>query len=61
VHIQGDPSHDAFWSSLAELPADADLPAELPQRFYTNAHSYIKGAQYADRLADWARHLPPEK
>ena len=58
---QEDPSHDALWAGLAALPPGEQLPQDLPERFYFDALSYVRSAQYADRLAEWARHLPAEK
>ncbi|GBF88784.1 hypothetical protein Rsub_01685 [Raphidocelis subcapitata] len=56
----GDAEHDALWAALASLPPDAPLPPGLPAAFYFRAGSYLRGAQYADRLAEWAAHFPPE-
>jgi hypothetical protein len=58
---QASPDHDAFWASLAALPPSAPLPVDLPARFYYEAASYIRGAQYADRIREWAAHVPAEK
>jgi hypothetical protein len=58
---QADPAHDELWAELAALPPSAPLPAALPAAFYTQAASYLRGAQYADRLAAWAEVFPPEK
>lgn len=59
--VQEDSEHAALWRELAELPPGAPLPARLPRAFYFSAASFLRGAQYAERLAEWARHLPPEK
>lgn len=58
--LQDNLQHAALWSRLAALPPGAPLPLELPSSFYLEPQSYLKGAQYADRLQEWAKHLPPE-
>ncbi|KAI8470466.1 MAG: P-loop containing nucleoside triphosphate hydrolase protein [Monoraphidium minutum] len=58
--LRDDPAHDAFWSRLSALPPGAELPAEMPGVLYRDALSYVRAAQYADRLAEWAAVLPPE-
>lgn len=59
--MRDDASHDALWDALAGLPPGEALPEGLPGRFYFEARSYVRSAQYADRLEEWARHLPAEK
>ena len=58
--LRDDADHAALWARLASLPPDAPLPAELPRALFLAAAGYLASARYADRLAEWARHVPPE-
>jgi len=50
----------ALWDELAELPATAPLPQQMPTLFYNRLGSLLRCGLYAARIEPFLQHFPRE-
>ena len=50
----------ALWDELAELPATAPLPEQMPAVFYNRLGSLLRCGLYAARIEPFLQHFPRE-